>query len=308
MGGGGELAHVRADLGQDDFGGALVDPGDSVQQRHLLSEGGDDLLDPRRERGDGLVQVVDVGQDLSDQQPVMVGAEPAGQRLPQRRQLAAEPALGQRSQHLRVVGAGDQGFQHRPAGDADDVGGHAGELDPGVLEDLVQSLHLPGALLDLGLAVAGQLAQLPDRAGRHEAGADQTMLDQLGDPGRVGHIGLPPRDVVQVGRVQQPALHLALEQLPDRLPVAPGRLHPHPGYPEAGQPLGQQPQPGGRCGEPAGLDLAPAVAVRHPHTGGHRVLVHVQTGAAFDQRLHLLASSTSAIGSLPSGGASTRGI
>jgi hypothetical protein len=27
MGGSGELAHVRADLGQDDFGGALVDPG-----------------------------------------------------------------------------------------------------------------------------------------------------------------------------------------------------------------------------------------------------------------------------------------
>jgi hypothetical protein len=27
MGRGGELAHVRADLGQDDLGGALVDPG-----------------------------------------------------------------------------------------------------------------------------------------------------------------------------------------------------------------------------------------------------------------------------------------
>ena len=130
----------------------------------------------------------------------------------------------------------------------------------------------PGRVLDLGLAVAGQLAQLPDRPGRHEAGADQPVLDQLGDPGRVGHVGLPPRDVVQVGRVQQPALHLALEQLPDRLPVAPGRLHPHPGHPEAGQPLGQQPQPGGRRGEPAGLAVAPGVAVRHPHTGGYRVL------------------------------------
>jgi hypothetical protein len=39
----------------------------------------------RAECGDGLVQVVDVGQDLGDQQPVMVGAEPAGQRLAQRR-------------------------------------------------------------------------------------------------------------------------------------------------------------------------------------------------------------------------------
>jgi hypothetical protein len=85
---GGELAHVRADLGHDDLGGALVDPGDGVQQRHLLSERGDHLLDPRRQHRDRLVQVVDVGQDLSDQQPVMVGADVAGQRLPQRRQLA----------------------------------------------------------------------------------------------------------------------------------------------------------------------------------------------------------------------------
>jgi hypothetical protein len=179
---------------------------------------------------------------------------------------------------------------------------------PGVLEDLVQPLDLPAAFLDLGLAIAGQLAQLPDRAERDEARADQPVLDQLGDPGGIGHIGLPPRHMVQVGRIQQPTLHLALQQLPDRLPVAPGRLHPHPGHPEAGQPLGQQHQPGGRRGEPAGLDLAPAVAVGHPHTRGHRVLMHVQTRAAFDQRLHLLASFTSATRSLPSGGASTRGI
>ena len=97
-----------------------------------------------------------------------------------------------------------------------------------------------------------------------------------------------------MGRIQQPALHLALQQLPDRLPVAAGRLHPDPGHLEAGQPLGQQHQPGGRGGEPASLDLAPSMTVGHPHTGGYRVLVHVQTRAAFDQRLHLLASSTSA--------------
>src|SRR5215217_4614315 len=79
-------------------------------------------------------------------------------------------------------------------------------LIPASCRTLTRPLDLPAALLDLGLGVAGQLAQLPDRAGRHKAGTDQTMLDQLGDPGRIGHIGLPPSDVVQVGRVQQPAL------------------------------------------------------------------------------------------------------
>jgi hypothetical protein len=69
-------------------------------------------------------------------------------------------------------------------------------LIPASSQDLVQPLDLPTAFLDLGLAVAGQLAQLPDRAGWHKARADQAVLDQLGDPGRVGHIGLTPRDVV----------------------------------------------------------------------------------------------------------------
>jgi hypothetical protein len=91
---GGDLTHVGADLGHDDLGGAPVDAGDGVQQRHLGGEGGDHLLDPLAQHGDGLVQVVDVGQDLGDQQPVMVGAEPAGQGLRQCRQLGPEPALG----------------------------------------------------------------------------------------------------------------------------------------------------------------------------------------------------------------------
>jgi hypothetical protein len=65
------------------------------------------------------------------------------------------------------------------------------------------------------------------------------VLDQLGNPGRIGVVGITPRNVVHMGRVEQPALHPVLEQVPDRLPVAPGRLHPHPGHPVAGQPLGQ---------------------------------------------------------------------
>jgi hypothetical protein len=126
VGRGGELAHVRADLGHDDLRCPSIDPWDGVQQRHLLGEGSDHLLDPRRQHRDGLVQVVDVGQDLGDQQPVMIGAEPAGQGLPQRRQLGPQPALGQRGQHLRVVGPGHQGFQHGPAGHSQHIGGHTG--------------------------------------------------------------------------------------------------------------------------------------------------------------------------------------
>jgi hypothetical protein len=258
---GGELAHVRADLGHDDLGGTPVDAGDGVQQRHLLGVRGDQLLDPRREQSDGLVQVVDVGQELGDQQPVVVGAEPAGQRRPQRRELAPEPALGQRRQHLRVVGAADQGFQHGPAGGPDDVGGHAGQLGsrrpPRTLSSRCTSRQRSWIWV-----LRYRVSSRSSRIGRGdlEAGPDQPVLDQLGNPGRVGHIRLAARHVPQVGRVQQPALDLILQQLPDRLPVAAGRLHPHPGHPEAGQPLGQHHQPGGGRGEPARLAVAPTMA------------------------------------------------
>jgi hypothetical protein len=98
---------------------------------------------------------------------------------------------------------------------------------PGILQHLVQPLGLAGALIDQCLAVAGQLPQLPDRAGRHEARADQTMPDQLGDPGRVGHIGLAAGHVLEVLGVQQPALDVVFQQVLDRLPAAP-RSTPSP--------------------------------------------------------------------------------
>jgi hypothetical protein len=120
----------------------------------------------------------------------MVARDPALERLTQRRELLAQLPPGQLGQHLRIGGPTHQCLQHRPARDSQHVGGHTAQLDPGVLQHLVQPLGLTGALIDQRLAVAGQVAQLPDRSGWHEAGADQAALDQLGDPGRIRHIGL----------------------------------------------------------------------------------------------------------------------
>jgi hypothetical protein len=163
----------------------------------------------------------------------MVGAEPAGQGRPQRWQLAPKPALGQCGQDLRVVGAGHQGFQHRPAGDPDDVGGHAGELGSRRPARPCPAAGPPGCVLGSGSCGSGSAPAAPGSGGAARSWADQAVFDQLGDPGRVGHIGLAAGHVTQVGRVQQPALDLVLQQLPDRLPGAPGRLHPDPGSPRS---------------------------------------------------------------------------
>src|SRR5664279_6644435 len=69
----------------------------------------------------------------------------------------------------------------------------------------------PGPFLDLGLAVTGQLTQLPDRRRRHEAGPDQPVFDQLRDPPGVRHVALAARDVTHVLSVEQPAFHRVLQ-------------------------------------------------------------------------------------------------
>ena len=65
------------------------------------------------------------------------------------------------------------------------VGGDRVQLDPGVLQGLLDPLALGGVGLDQPLAVAGQVPQLPDRRRRHEAAPQQPVLEQLGQPGGV---------------------------------------------------------------------------------------------------------------------------
>ena len=45
-------------------------------------------------------------------------------------------------QLVRVALPGDQRLKHRPTGDPENVGGDRGELDSGVLEELLQALDL----------------------------------------------------------------------------------------------------------------------------------------------------------------------
>ncbi len=102
-------------------------------------------------------------------------------------------ALGQLGQHLGVAFTGDERGQHRPARHAQHVGGDRVQLDAGVLEGLLDPLALAGVGLDEPFAVAGQVAQLADRRRRHEAAAQQPVLEQLGQPLGVSHVGLAAR-------------------------------------------------------------------------------------------------------------------
>src|SRR5262249_41323696 len=67
-----------------------------------------------------------------------------------------------------------------------------------------QPLDLLCAGVDLGLAVAGQLAQLPDRRRRDETRPHHPVRRHVGQPLGVGEIALASRHVLDVLGVAQP--------------------------------------------------------------------------------------------------------
>jgi hypothetical protein len=100
----------------------------------------------------------------------VVVLELPGQCLDEGVVLGLHPALGQPRQGVRVAPAGDQGVHHRSPGYAEDVGGHRGEFDLGVLQELFRALLGARAFLGRHGAGAGEVPRLPDRLRGHERG------------------------------------------------------------------------------------------------------------------------------------------
>src|SRR3954449_13385966 len=94
VGGGGKVAHLHADLGDDHLGGAGVDAVDGVEQLDLAAVGGQLLVDADVQVGEHGADRVDVGQDHPGEEGVVLGEAP-GQRLGQGGDLDAQPAPGQ---------------------------------------------------------------------------------------------------------------------------------------------------------------------------------------------------------------------
>src|SRR5215216_4269289 len=151
---GGKAAHVHPDLRYEGFGGPTIDAGDGAKERHLLlAERGDHPLYLFAKARYRLIEVVDVGQYVPGHEGVMSREVPF-EGLFERRDLLAQAPLGQLRQNLRVGGAAKERLDHRPPRSSQHPRCNRGELDPGLLQDLLKTLDLLSALLYLPLAVA----------------------------------------------------------------------------------------------------------------------------------------------------------
>jgi hypothetical protein len=133
------------------------------------------------------------GEDRADLYGVEM-VEAALQRFLERGDLLAQLAAGELGEDLGVSRAGDERVEHVAAGLAQDVGGDAVELDPGVLQRLVQPVGFPRAFLDLRLAIPGQIPERADRFRRHEARPEQAGLRELAEPLGVLDVGFASGD------------------------------------------------------------------------------------------------------------------
>jgi len=115
--------------------------------------------------------------------------------------LATQAAARKIGDLLRRCRSLDQRPQHGPPGHAQHIGGDAGQLDVGGLQQLLQPVALGALALHQLAPVAQQLTQGSQRLRRHEAGLDQAVTHQIGDPLGILHIGLAARHVADMPRI-----------------------------------------------------------------------------------------------------------
>jgi len=60
---------------------------------------------------------------------------------------------------------------------------------------------------------------------RHEARTDQSVCQQVGNPGRIVHVGLAARHVLDVRRIGEHQLKVFFQNVPNRLPINARRFH-----------------------------------------------------------------------------------
>jgi hypothetical protein len=151
----------------------------------------------------------------------------------------------------------------------------------------VQPVDLGGALTDHGFAVARQVADLTDLRWRHEALAQQPVLQQPAQPRRVAGVRLATGDVLDVLSVDQPHVEVALEHVVDGLPVDACALHRDMRHAALRKPGRELQQVRGRRPERCELLRSTRTRARNPDAYPQLRLVNIDPRTPLDNQLQL---------------------
>ena len=161
------------------------------------------------------------------------------------------------------------------------------QLDVGVLEHGLQPVGEPCPLVNQVDAVAREVAQVTlGRRSRNEAGAQQAMAQQIGQPLGILDIRLAARDRLGVVRIDDEDLALLLEQVEDRTPIRARRLHDHRPAVLSSQPIGERQQIVRHGAVGAYLLVDRPIWLRRQQARHDKLLVDIQATAALVQHPH----------------------
>ena len=287
--GGREAAHVGADLGEHHLGGALLHAGDRAEQLNRRARKG--RAAPRsRRRAARSARRGSRGGRGSPRRSARAGASkrPSSASLSAGIFARSLPLASSASTSGSVVPATSASSIARPETPRMSVATQS-SLIPVSSSDLVQPVGLALALVDLRLAVAGQVPQRPDRLGRHEARPQQPRLQQLAQPGGVGDVGLAARHLLDVPGVDEQTARSRPRGSPR--PASSRRRSPPspPASPDAPSASRAAPtSPRTVVWNSATSCCTPATPAGNAHARRHLRLVHIQRRGALDDRLHRL--------------------
>ena len=143
-----------------------------------------------------------------------------------------------------------------------------------------------GMLIDELGTVSGHITPLAHVRRRHNARAQQPVLQQLRYPFTVFDIRLATRHHLEMARIDQQQVHMAFEDVPHRLPIHSRRFHRHMAHLPLVQPLKQRQQLRGRCREGFDLFFNLPPGTKASATCHHRLFVHIETTYVRVDRFH----------------------
>jgi hypothetical protein len=214
----GKPRHVGPDFRQNDLGHAPIHPGNLVQPLNHRGERAHARGDLPTHLLNHRIEVIDVRQLLGDQELVM-GAKASRQCPLQLGDLLPQLAVRQLRQRRRIGRPRHQALEHRASRDPQNVGGHGRQLDVGSFQHLLQPIDFRRPLAHQRRPIAGHFPQLPLLLGGHEAGPQQPVAQQVGDPLGILDVALAAGHRLDVLRVDQQQGEVPFQHVVDRLPV-----------------------------------------------------------------------------------------
>jgi hypothetical protein len=160
----------------------------------------------------------------------MLVVHDAGKGWLEQGNLCTHASLRQCGHRGRLCTPSDERLQHGPPRDTHASGNHGSELDIGPFQDAWDPVALAHPLLDQLRPVGGEITHITLPLGRAETRLQPAQAPQFGSPAGIVFGGLPPGDVLPLGRSHQKHRTGAFKPIDDRFPILPCVFHSDMGH------------------------------------------------------------------------------